>query len=80
MPRIVITVPPRPEYDNAYWALGKRWATGTHVVDVTDAELAQLQGEPVIGLTTEEAYLAAAPADAPPAEAPAPAPGKPMKR
>ncbi len=88
--RVIITVPPRPEFDNAFWAIQKRFPSGTTVLDVTDEELLELQAAPVIGLTiasdvatpagdpaTDAAAKAAADAAATDA---AKSPGKPLKR
>lgn len=89
MPKVIVTVPQRPQFDNAYWCLKRRFETGATVIDVTDAELAELQEQPVIAVTLVEDVLTGP--EAPPAVPPVvpepvvppvePAPvGKPMKR
>lgn len=88
--RVIITVPPRPEFGNAYYTLQRRFDSGAHVLDVTEAQLAELKLEPVINVVTQaelDAQTAALepvkPTEKPegdkPPEKPE-GPGKPMKR
>lgn len=88
--RVIITVPPRPQYGNAYYVLQRKFESGSHVLEVDEKQLAELQAElavGVIGVTTEEEFLSAsavATKDEPkthaaPAEEPK-GPGRPMKR
>lgn len=88
--RVIVTVPPRPEYGNAYYSLQRKFESGAHVIDVTDAQLEELRREPVISVVTQEeldAQVAATkapepdPTGKPPEKQPEPSgPGKPMKR
>lgn len=89
--RVIVTVPPRPEFGNAYYSLQRKFDSGAHVIDVTDAQLEELRREPVISVVTQEeldAQVAATKApepppggDKPPEKQPEPSgPGKPMKR
>jgi hypothetical protein len=85
MPKVIVTVPQRPEFGNAYWALQRKFDTGATVLDVSDAELAELQGQPVIGVTlVSDLADAVAPAvvDAAAVDASdtSKSPGKPAKR
>lgn len=85
--KVIVTVPPRPEYGNAYYALQRKFDTGAHVLEVTDEQLAELREQPVINVVTQ-AELDAAEASKPsessepegdPAAEPK-GPGKKMKR
>ena len=84
MPKVIITVPPRPEFGNAYWALQRKFDVGATVLDVTDEQLAELQGQPVISVTLVSDVLAAPVATVtgdPDATTVVPSsPGKPLKR
>lgn len=82
MKKVGIVIPKRPEFGNAYWAIQRRFESGFHVVDVTDAQLEELKADPVAQVVegeAMEAQMAAAAAPAP-VEPPPAAPGKPMKR
>jgi hypothetical protein len=88
--RVIITVPPRPEFGNAYYSLQRRFESGAHVLDVTEAQLAELKLEPVINVVTQaelDAQAAAMEPVKPPEKQPEgdkppedKGPGKPMKR
>lgn len=90
MPKVIVTVPPRPEFGNAFWAMQRKFDSGATVLEVTDEQLAELQGQPVIAVTlvsdvTDSAMVDPAAIDAS-AKAAADAadaaknPGKPQKR
>lgn len=91
MPKVIVTVPPRPEFGNAYWALGRKFNAGATVLDVSDDELVDLKGQPVMSVTLvsdvmdhaasvhPDAAETAAKAAVDAAEA-AKNPGKPLKR
>ena len=84
--QIGILIPKRPEFGNAYWCLQRKFDSGFHVVDVTEAQLAELKADPVAQVVEGDAMKAhMAPAVSKPeaaAEAPVAEekPGKPMKR
>lgn len=86
--RVIVTVPPRPEFGNAYYSLQRKFDSGAHVIDVTDAQLEELRREPVISVVTQDELDAQVAATKPPdsdptkpPEKPEPSgPGKPMKR
>lgn len=92
--KVQITIPKRPEFGNAYWAIQRRFESGIHVVEVNERELAELREDPVLGLVESaelEAKMAAeteppgdpsappAPPPADPSAPPAPPPPGPGK-
>lgn len=46
--RVLITVPKRPQFGDAYYALQRRFDSGSHEIEVTAAQLLELKGDPVI--------------------------------
>lgn len=86
MATVGIVIPNRPEYGNAYYALQRKWDSGgPYVIEVDEAQLAELRADPVLTLIEDADALAKVQA-ATKAEADAQAaldaakPGKPMKR
>lgn len=45
MPRVIVTCPDRRGIYNGVWAIGKHFPDGKTEIDLTDAELANLEGE-----------------------------------
>jgi hypothetical protein len=83
MATVAITIPQRPQYNNAYWVLQRRFESGgPYLLDVTEAQLAELKADPVLTLIEDTAAVLSIDAarPAPAAAAPDVPKTKPLKR
>lgn len=72
--KLTFTVPKRDGFEG-YWVLQKFFETGTHEVDVSEEQAAELKADPIVKVGEPAAPAAEAAPEAPPSK-----PGKPFKK